>query len=895
MAELPTGTVTFLFTDIQASTRLLQDVGSQFSEILDDHSDIVRGAISASSGVVVRTAGDSIFAVFCEPVDGVQAAVTAQRDLAAHHWPHGAPVRVRMGLHTGRGELGGDDYVGIDVHRAARIADAAHGGQVLLSDATARLVEAALPPGVRMRPLGEHRLKDLTNPEHLHQLEIKGLPSEFPPPRSIESRPNNLPAELSSFVGREAEIDQVERLLQQSRLITLTGTGGSGKTRLAIRVASRMVGSFADGVCFVDLSSIAEPTVVASTVAKALRVPEQGGRPILEVMKDHLRNRHTLIVFDNFEQVLDAASVVQELLAAAPRTKAIVTSRVVLSVQGEQEFEVPPLAPPDPAYLPDLATLRETDAVRLFADRAQAVVPEFHIDEQNATAVAAITARLDGLPLAIELAATRLKVLTPQQIVDRLADRFTLLSSPSRNLPERQRTLRGAIEWSYDLLDEPERRLFVHLAIFTGGWTLASAEAVCDGAETGLQVLDGLSSLVDKSLVRRTKEHDEIRFTMLETIREFAQQKLQAWGDLDATRERHGDYFLDLAIEAEPHLVANDQVEWLDRCDVEHGNIRDALRWAIETERAERAQQAAGALWRFWQQRGHITEGARWLDDVLAIPSGKAPTAARAKALIGAGGIAWWVPDREAAGRFYSEAVDVERRLGDRGRIAEALYNQAFFVAGDDVDAATRILDEALAHFREVKDEGAVAKTLAVRVIGDAQAERWSNVATSLEEAVAILRRTGDRLQLAFDLLWLGFAYGRLNRGEDARAAALESLRLFREGDNATGIGIALSAIAFLSTWEGRHEDAIRLAAASARVKELVGGPRGGFARILEGDPAEDARSHLDAETAQRAWDEGGQMSLEEAIRLAERASADSPNGSVPMPSASSRPVGTAR
>lgn len=879
MSELPTGTVTFLFTDIEASTRLLQEVGSQYADILEDHANIIRAAISASSGVEVGTAGDSFFAAFPEPLDGVRAAVRAQRDLAAHPWSHGAPVRVRMGLHTGRGELGGDGYVGIDVHRAARIADAAHGGQVLLSDVTARLVESALPAELRVRLLGEHRLKDLDNPERLHQLEIEGLPSEFPPPRSLEARPNNLPAELTSFVGRDAEIAEVERLLERARLVTLTGAGGSGKTRLAIRVASRLLGSFGDGVYFVDLSSVADAAVVASTVAKALGVPEEGGRPVLEAVKDHLRNWAALIVFDNFEQVVDAASVVEDLLAAAPQTKVIVTSRVVLSIRGEQEFEVPPLVPPDPASLPDLATLRDIDAMRLFADRARAIVPDFQVDQRNASTVAAITARLDGLPLAIELAATRMKVLTPQQVLDRLADRFALLSSRSRTLPERQRTLRGAIEWSYELLDEPERRLFARLAIFTGGWTLASADAVCDPAGIGLGALDGLSSLVDKSLVRRSEEKGAIRFSMLETIREFGRQKLLVWRDLDATLERHGVHYLDLTLEAEPHLVADDQVEWLDRCDVEHGNIREALRWAVEAGRAERAQEAAGALWRFWQQRGHIAEGARWFAEILALPSGTGASAARAKALIGAGGIAWWQRDREAARRFYSEAVEVARRLGDPAGIAEALYNQAFVVAGEDIDAATRVLDEALERYREAGDERGVAQTLTVLVIGDAQAGRWARVAACLEEAAAILRRRGDRLQLAFGLVWLGFAYGRLGRTEDARSAALESLRLFEAGDNATGIGIALSDLAFLATWEGRHEDAIRFAAAAARLKERVGGPPGGFAGILEGDPVDEASPHLDADAAKRAWDEGSGMSLEEIIRLAERGSRVLSNG----------------
>jgi predicted ATPase len=578
---------------------------------------------------------------------------------------------------------------------------------------------------------------------------------------------------------------------------------------------------------------------------------------------------------DNFEQVLDAARVIGDLLAAARRTKVIVTSRIVLSLPGEQEFVVLPLAPPDPDSLPDIATLRRSDAVRLFTDRARAVVPGFDIDQDNGRAVAAITARLDGLPLAIELAATRTKVLSPDQMLERLADRLAPLSSRSRTLPDRQRTLRGAIAWSYDLLDEAERRLFARLSIFSGGWTLESAEAVCDPTGTGLDVVDGLSSLVDKSLIRRSDAGGDVRFSMLETIRQFGQEQLQARGDLVLMLRRHGEYYLALAIQAEPHLVADDQVEWLDRCDLEHGNMREALRWAIETGRVERAQEAAGALWRFWQQRGHIAEGARWFDEILGHPAGGGTTAARAKALIGAGGIGWWQRDREAAGRFYSEALEVERVLGDPGRIAEALYNLAYVVAGEDIEGAARLLDESLELFRRAGDERGIAQVLTMLVIRDAQAGRWERVTTSLEEVVGIWRRVGDRLHLAFDLVWLGFAYGRLGRRDEARSAALESLRLFRAGENATGMGIALTDLAFLATWEGRHEDAIRLAAASENLKVSVGGPPGGFAGILEGDPAEEARAHLGAEAAQGAWGEGSAMSIEEAIELAERAGSE--------------------
>jgi predicted ATPase len=776
-----------------------------------------------------------------------------------------------MGLHTGEGTLGGDDYVGIDVHRAARIADAAHGGQVILSDATRGLVQHALPAGASLRDLGTHRLRGIEDPERLHELVVEGLPSDFPVPRTLDARPNNLPLQLTSFVGREGEIAEVARLLGRTRLLTLTGPGGSGKTRLALQVAADLLPEYPDGACFVDLSPVTDPTLVPAAVAKALGVPEVAERPILDEVKEHLRHRELLQVVDNFEQVAEAGLVIEELLTAAPRLRAMVTSRVVLALRGEQEYAVPPLQAPDPERLPTgLSALGEVEAVRLFTERAVAANPRFALTEQNAPAVAELTARLDGLPLAIELAATRTKVLTPEQILSRLRGRLSVLASGSRSLPERQRTLRAAIAWSYDLLDPVERRLFARLAVFTGGWAFESAEAVCDPEELGLDALDGLTSLVDKSLIRRTEPPGRpARFSMLETIREFGLERLQAAGDLEPLRRRHAEHFLDLAMAAEPHLTGEDQREWLDRCDQEHANIRAALRWAIEAGEADRAQAAAGALWRFWQQRGHLDEGRRWLREVLAMPSGQAPTAPRAKALTGAGGIAWW-SDWDAARAFYDEALAIERQLGDPARLAEALYNEAFAVASEqDLESAGRLLDESLDLFRRVGDEAGVARVLAIQVVPDAMAGVWDRVVATLEEVAAIWRRLGDRLNLAFGLIWLAFAYGRAGRREDARATALESLGLFREADNATGIALAFLDLSFLLNWEGRHEDAVRVAAVSKSVREQAGGgPMPGFGGMLEGDPVAEARAHLTEDAAERARRQKHAMSVAEAVAL---------------------------
>src|SRR2546430_439242 len=472
MAELPTGTVTFLFTDIEGSTQLLRELGDGYASVWKQHQLIIREALAAAGGAEVGTEGDSFFAAFSSAPGAVRAAVAAQRGLAAHAWPAGYSVRVRMGLHTGDGVLSGSDYVGMDVHRAARIASAAHGGQLIVSEATRALIENSLPAGASLRDLGKHRLKDILQPEHLYDLVIEGLPAEFPPPRTLEARPNNLPVPLTSFVGREDQIDEIKELLRQVRLLTLTGPGGTGKTRLALQVAAETVRDYTDGAFFVDLSPVTDPGLVPTVIARALGVAEVAGVPILETLKTQLQHKELLLVVDNFEQVTAAGGVVEDLVSTAPKLKVLITSRMVLSLRGEHEYGVPPLEPPDPKSIADLDTLNRSEAVRLFTERALAIQPRFRLTSENAQAVAEITARLDGLPLAIELAATRVKVLTPQQMLPRLERGLSLLVSGGRTLPERQRTLRGAIAWSYDLLDKPEQSLFRRLSVFSGGCAL---------------------------------------------------------------------------------------------------------------------------------------------------------------------------------------------------------------------------------------------------------------------------------------------------------------------------------------------------------------------------------------------------------------------------------------
>ena len=594
---------------------------------------------------------------------------------------------------------------------------------------------------------------------------IEGLPSDFPAPRTLDARPNN-PRSSSPRSWAGSRRSPRSDGCSTAPGCSLSGPGGSGKSRLALQVAAELLPDFRDGAFFADLSSVADPALVPSVVARAAGVPQVMGRPALEAVKRHLRDKQLLLVADNFEQVAEAAPMLEELLCG-PGAEGDGHIRVVLSLRGEQEYLVPSLDMPNPGRLPDVHALGRFEAVRLFTERALAVQPRFRLTEENAPAVVEIISRLDGLPLAIELAATRTKVLTPQAMLPRLQQRLSILTAGARTLPERQRTLRDAIAWSYDLLEEAERRLFARLSVFAGGWTLESAEVVCDPADLGLDVLDGLASLVDKSLVRRTEPADaQPRFAMLETIREFGREQLRASGDFDGVLRRHGDHFLDLAVEAEPHLTAGDQGEWLDRCDRDHANIRVALRWAIEAGLVHRAQEAAGALWRFWQQRGHLAEGRRWLEEVLAMPSGQGPTPARAKALTGAGGIAWWQEDMAAAQVFYEEALAIERELGDPAGIAEALYNQGFILgARGDFDAAVRLFEESLELFRGAGDETGMARAEWMIVIRDLIAGDLDGTVARAEEAVATWRRVGDRFHLGDGLVWLAVLYARQAAG----------------------------------------------------------------------------------------------------------------------------------
>ena len=876
MVELPIGTVTFLFTDIEGSTRLLQELGYQtYRSMQDDHGRILRAAIAAEDGVEVRIEGDSFFAVFTTPEGALRAAVEGQRKLAAHAWPGDFALRVRMGVHTGVGVLGsgGADYVGIDVNRAARIAAAGHGGQVLLSHATRALVEHTLPEGVMLRDLGQHRMKDIDYPEQLHDLIIDSLSSDFPVVKSLDVRSTNLPAQRTSFVGRDVEITEIHELLGRSRILTLTGPGGTGKTRLALRVAGESFDRFPDGVFLADLSATTDPTLVLPEVAAALRLREIPGRDSADTLSDYLREKDLLLVIDNFEQLLDATPVLTRVLNDAPDVKILATSRVPLRISGEQEYHVSPLPLPALNHFEDPDRLADYDSVRLFIERATAVRPDFQITRDNAAALAEISARVDGLPLALELAASRVKILSPGELAARLEKRLSFLTSDARDLPVRQRTLRGAIQWSHDLLVAEERRLFARLAVFAGGWTLEAAEAIC-GPRLELQIVDGLTSLVDGSLVTRGDASDaSVRFGMLETVREYAEESLTGSADEVRTRDRHAAFFGATAEEAEPHLIGKDRLRWLKYLEREHDNLRAAMDWAETTGDIATALRTATALWRFWQERGHLQEGRTRIERLLALPGAKGRDAIRTRALGALGSITYWQNDYESTRPAYEEAVEIARELGEPRLLSHALYDLAFLplVLEGDFDGSERLLRESLELVDP--DDRALAGQIwsALGFVAVFQTQR--SVADRLEpihKAITIYRELGDRLMVAGNLIALAgleFATANFDAARDHLREAAEGIAV--ETESPVEFANLFFPLAVMACHDGHHRRAARLLGAWQMMNEQAEGSAPEVSIAAFGDPEADSRTALGEREFEGAWAEGYALTVDEAVALA--------------------------
>jgi predicted ATPase/class 3 adenylate cyclase len=676
MAELPTGTVTLLFTDIEGSTRLLQRVGDDYAGLLSQHRSLLEDAFVAHGGVIVDKEGDAFFVVFASAKDAVTAAGEAQRALVSHDWVDENEIRVRMGLHTGEPHVVEGRYVGLDVHHAARVMAVGHGGQVLVSESTRALLGADTP----LRDLGEHRLKDLLKPQHLYQLELDGLPNEFPPLATLDNRPTNLPAQPNAFIGRERELAETRALLERDdvRLLTLIGPGGTGKTRLALQLAAEVVEHFRNGVFFVSLAPIRDWDLVVPTILKTLGLREQPGETALETLTEYLREKELLLLLDNFEHVFAASPAVAGLLESAPDLCVLVTSRMPLRLRAERAHRVPQLALPDLRRPAVADEVMDYESVRLFVHRARAAAVDFSVTDLNAEAVAEICVRLDGLPLAIELAAPRVRTLTPPALLRRLDQRLTLLTGGAQDLDPRQRTLRGTIEWSYDLLLEKEKTLFARLAIFVGGCRLEAAEKVCDYDGTfGPELLDALDSLVEKSLLRQRQDSDgEPRFWMLETIREFGIELLEASDELQGACERHAVWTAEATEVLDADSRTGDHPAFLARMDDEYANVREAVAWARKTRDGDLLLRLATSLWGFWSSRVYGAEGRRALEDALEL-SGRRP----ARTLLGLCTLRMLSGSDEQLSEAAEEALAACEQLDDDYSLAQA-WNLVGRVAG---------------------------------------------------------------------------------------------------------------------------------------------------------------------------------------------------------------------
>ena len=928
MAELPSGTVTFLFTDIEGSTRLLEAGPQPYRRALARHNQLLERAIVDHGGIVFQRAGDSVAAVFVGSTDAVRAALVSQEALRREAWALPRPIKVRMGLASGEATVHAGRYVGLTLHRCARLMSSAHGGQVLLAAATAALTRLALAPGVGLVDLGNHRLRDLAEPERIFQLVAPGLPFEFPPLRTVAVIPSNLPLQVTSFVGREAQVAAVRDLLlrRDTRLLTLTGPGGTGKTRLALQVAADLLDCFPDGIYFVALASVTDPELVPSATAQALDVREVPGRPLSAALRDFLRSRQALLILDNFEQVVAAAGVVAELVGDAPGLRVLVTSRAVLRLYGEREYPVPPLALPDHRATPSAEHFARFEAVRLFVERAQAARPAFALTDENAADVGEICQRLDGLPLALELAAARVRSLPPRALLERMERRLPLLTGGARDLPARQRTLRDAIAWSYDLLAEPEQALFRRLAVFRG-CTLEAAERVCGGEPPRpgatsiavppltIAVLDGLASLVEKSLVQQEETADgQAWFRMLETVREFALERLEDREESGAVRRRHVQAALELAETSEPMLAGPEQAAWFALVEREHDNLRTALSWSQEHGYAVSALRLAVALWWFWSAHGHVKEGCERVTDLLArfpLRADPATNPARvdlqAKALWAAGMLASMRGDHAAARGLHEEGLALRRAIGEPGAIFNALEALGTIACVEgDYAAVEQYLDEALAIAQELDDP--LARAMALHAMGNLKYELgeldaarsyyraslrqlpddspvhgpWlSDAAVALDQgrydeaeaaatiALTRFREHGNLHVEALALALLGAI--ALARGDRAVAHArlTESLAVQRALGNVPGVAQVLERFVALAVAQGRMAGAVRVAGAAAALRQHGGGPitpgaRAQFDRVLA-----PARQTLGEEAFGEAWQAGRALDLEGAITAA--------------------------
>jgi predicted ATPase/class 3 adenylate cyclase len=858
MSAPPIGTVTFLFTDVEGSTRLLATLGDDYRDVVTRHEQALGDAITRADGYIVDTQTESCFVAFQRATSAVAAAVDVQRALAD------SPARVRMGIHTGQPSLLNGRYIGIDVHRAARICAAAHGGQVLLSKTTRDLVEDELPDGVDLRDLGDHRLKDLTSPQRLSQVVIHGLADEFPSLRTLENRPTNLPVQPTPLIGRERELAEVGNLLRRAdvRLLTLTGTGGAGKTRLALQAAAELVDEFPQGVFLVALEPIGDPAMLLPTIARTVGAKEAGGTPVARILQEFIARKQLLLVLDNIEQLLSGASALSQLLAAAPNLKLLATSRTPLRLSAEHEFQVPPLALPDPDHLPEIESLSQYEAVALFVERAQAVKSGFSVTNANAPAIAEVCVRLDGLPLAIELAAARAKLLSPQALLARLAQRFDLLTGGPRDAPLKQQTLRATIDWSYGLLGIGERLLFARLAVFTGGCKLDAAEAVCGGED----LLTGLSALVDDNLLRQEEEPDgEPRFTMLETIRAYALERLEELDDGEDVRRRHAEHFLERAEHIRDIVRTEPDADWPSLVrDLD--NFRSAVDWWSTTTDDEAFVRIVYAVTLLWHAGGHFTESARWSDEALE-RSQALSLSLQARAAGSVAVSAWRLNDVARAHEFSERALRLHRDVGDTYEVAWALIVRAIVAQLEhDFDGAAKFEDEAVTILRKMNARKPLMIVEHNRGVDAIASGRYDEARARLAESLSTARALGSNENIANDLCDLGVLALYEERRADAVALFRESLEFARPAGFRLIVAYSLRGLGCALATQGQPAVAATFLGAAEALFERIGSDVEPYAAAAFDVTRTLAEERLTNDAVAAAWAHGRAMSESDAI-----------------------------